>query len=528
MENISEIRKLTLGVYDSPQEQKQPMYTADLIRTNIAVFGGPMSGKTNFIKNLLVRLHEKLCPELIEEEIYILDFGGAMGSYGELGSVCACFDNSNEENVKRIFKTVEKRVSENALKMGSVSFPDYLEEKAGSGERPKHITLIIENINTFLSEDRYSSYQELLMKLCRDGLSRGLCVIFTANDITGGVSRYLSNFGTKIAFEMPADKYADIFSSRIIQPMRLPGRGLATVNSVPYEFQCFMPFENERAELADFISETKRLLAGKEVEKLIGFARELAKDNFQKYSFDGKSFAEHDRDPKQAVVGLDYYEHKPVAVELSDTRSVAVYGKRQFGKTNLLRLLLKKLVSANRGARVVLVDDGRRQLAAVGEEIKGQCEVRYLTSVEELKSFLSSEGYHKFGPNDRTFAEKATPYTVFVLQNKGLYQANAGVLIQSVFPQMISHAEESGYMFIFADVRRVTDRVMETSLNNCFEAAFLLDSIGEFISDKGSRSVFGEMDARELKAEYARCELGDGFYYDIERDSLKKLKIVKY
>ena len=63
---------------------------------------------------------------------------------------------------------------------------------------------------------------------------------------------------------------------------------------------------------------------------------------------------------------------------------------------------------------------------------------------------------------------------------------------------------------------------------NIFEAAFLLDSIGEFISDKGSRSVFGEMDARELKAEYARCELGDGFYYDIERDSLKKLKIVKY
>ena len=57
--------------------------------------------------------------------------------------------------------------------------------------------------------------------------------------------------------------------------------------------------------------------------------------------------------------------------------------------------------------------------------------------------------------------------------------------------------------------------------------AFLLDNIAEFVSDRGSRSVFGEMDPKELKNEYAKCELGDGYYYDIESDELKKIKLIK-
>ena len=33
--------------------------------------------------------------------------------------------------------------------------------------------------------------------------------------------------------------------------------------------------------------------------------------------------------------------------------------------------------------------------------------------------------------------------------------------------------------------------------------------------------------AKDLKNEYARCELGDGYFYDIESDELKKVKIIK-
>ena len=48
--------KLAMGIYDDPYEQKQPTFIIDNFLTHIAVLGGPMSGKTTFIKRLLVCL----------------------------------------------------------------------------------------------------------------------------------------------------------------------------------------------------------------------------------------------------------------------------------------------------------------------------------------------------------------------------------------------------------------------------------------------------------------------------------------
>ena len=35
------------------------------------------------------------------------------------------------------------------------------------------------------------------------------------------------------------------------------------------------------------------------------------------------------------------------------------------------------------------------------------------------------------------------------------------------------------------------------------------------------------MDVKSLKEEYASCEEGDGYFYSIEKDELKKLKFIK-
>ena len=156
---------IPMGQYDSPQSQEQPVFYLNLYRSNVAVFGAPMSGKTTFIKTLLVQLH-RLNNQLPEESTYIIDFGGNIGKYGKLGNVCACFDNSNEENIKRVFRTIEKRVSDNARKLQSQSYFSALD--AGIDAVPAHITLIVENINAFLADERYASYQERLMRFCRD------------------------------------------------------------------------------------------------------------------------------------------------------------------------------------------------------------------------------------------------------------------------------------------------------------------------------------------------------------------------
>ena len=115
-----------------------------------------MSGKTTFIKTLLVRLHQR--EQIPNESIYIIDFSGNMGEYSKLPNVCACFDNSNEENVKRVFKAVEAQLAKNVRLLKGQSFVgcEFKNQKTDI----RHIIFIIENFNSFLADERYDSYQE--------------------------------------------------------------------------------------------------------------------------------------------------------------------------------------------------------------------------------------------------------------------------------------------------------------------------------------------------------------------------------
>lgn len=518
--------RLAMGQYDAPLNQEQPVFYLDPFISNIAVFGSPMSGKTTFVKTLLVRLHENT-EKRPEENIYVIDFGGNMGDYGHLGNICACFDNSNEENIKRVFRTVEKKLSENSAKLDSRNYYTVVTKKPE--EAPAHLFLIIENINAFLADERYASYQEKLQKLCRDGLSKGLTVLITAND-TSGLGRILSNFGQKIAFDMPSDSYFEIFGSKVMKPMKLPGRGVVNIKSDNYEFQCFMPFPDTEDEdyIKALVQKTRQF---ENKNRMAAFTDDLTKENFGEYCTD-KSF---DINADTSVtVGLDYYEHKPIKVNINDSRTFAIYGKRQFGKTNLLNLLIDGISRNKPGSRYIFLDDGRKQLVDFHEgSKKPDGETVYLTDVASLRDYLTDNGYGGLKRNPSAMPRMAeitnTPFTVFVLQSKMLFRnsPDSKYLMSSWFPVMIGDADARNYLFIFPDVGTISEAEIRVPFNDNISVAFLLDSIGEFVADKGSKSVFGEMDAKELKTEYAKCSVGDGYIYDTEADELQKLKFIK-
>ncbi len=516
------MNQLAMGIYDDLDNQTQPVLYVDPSMSNMIVIGGHMSGKTTFIKTLLVRMHQEMDTSQ-ERDIYILDFGGNLGQYRDLSCVSACFDNSNEENIRRVFRMVEDKLEKNVKLLASRQFIDvfYSNEEV----RPAHLMLIIDNVNSFLADERYEPYHETLTKLCREGLSKGLSLIFTGSDLTGGVTRMLGSFDRRFALEGSADKYIDIFGQRVSAPMSCPGRGVTIIGGKPREIQLFLPFRDEQNELPTFRDFLKTIPT--KTDKLTAFDGDLTEDNF--FDYLSGSF-EEDVDPDCPVVGLDYYEHKPVSVNMHDVHAIAIYGKKKFGKTNLLRLLVRSIKKSHPDFRFVFFDDGRCALEEVYEEDKHNCS--YITSLDEFIDFLDKNGYSakmERGVLNKNFIERDNPGTVFVMQNKLLFQAAGAQLLKNVFPKMVATAEEKQYWFIYSDMRKIgnNDRDTESSLNNSISAAFLLDNIAEFVSDRGSRSVFGEMDPKELKSEYARCEIGDGYYYDIESDELKKIKVIK-
>lgn len=232
----------TLGKFDIPIIQMQPAFIVDLLDSNVILFGSAMSGKTTFIKTLVNILHKQYDED--QEQIFILDFGGALSEYRSMPLVSAYFDNSNEEYVKRVFKVMDNILKDNIKTLNGKNYRETTENQ------PIHTTFIIDNVNAFIDESRYTAYQEKLAKLCRDGLSKGITIVVTAGE-TKGLNSYMGSFKQKIAFEMPADKYADIFNGKVDAIGNNPGHGFANVTvkpegitgtfrmNLPYEVQCF-------------------------------------------------------------------------------------------------------------------------------------------------------------------------------------------------------------------------------------------------------------------------------------------------
>ena len=120
----------------------------------------------------------------------------------------------------------------------------------------------------------------------------------------------------------------------------------------------------------------------------------------------------------------------------------------------------------------------------------------------------------------------------FIMQNKQVFLQKpagktGGMIDAFFFAISMSEAEARRAWYLFTDVPKISDLGVYQSFNAQIRAAFLLDNIAEFLVAKGHSSVFGTMDAVELKYEYARCEIGDGYYYDIDREDLRKVKFIK-
>lgn len=558
-----------IGRQDIPVIQEQPEFMVDLLQTNLLLFGASMSGKTNLIKLLITILHKQYRES--DEQIFILDFGGALSEFEELPLVAAYFDNSNEEYVKRVFKLLEDQLKDN---INNLKGKNYI---SCDDNQPLHTTLFIDNVNAFLDEPRYATYQEKLAKICRDGLSKGITIVMTASS-TKGLSPYMNSFKQKIALEMPTESYLDIFSHKVIPVGNNPGHGYANVTLVPKELTVTFPLQTayeiqlnfaDNIHSDDFGNNIEKYFADRTVKKYKRFPRVLDQKEYDKLVEDNprdEYEAEH-KDRNKAVVGLDYTECMPYGVDYDSTKVIAIYGKKEFGKTNLLRRLLKDML-LDKKYRFLFFDDGREQLKKyISDEVTPESRKKYIKGYEDclvvgkdgkdcveklspMQQFIKSihEDYMDLSlvrRHDKLILKDICPgltlkpgsaeiynnnkNAVFVLQSKFLYMNTlvSRIFMEIILPSLAAQAEEKNWIFIFTDVRNINDSEIRDNFNSVIETAFLLDNIAEFVSERGQKSVFGNMDVKSLKEEYAHCEIGDGYAYSIEKDELKKIKFVK-
>jgi len=403
---------LKLGLYDDPQEQSQEEYSIDLYESNLAIFGTASSGKTTLLKTLLVHLHNK-AGKSDKKHVYILDFSNHLKSYADLPYVLAYFDASNEENVRRMFKILEEKLSENVKKLDGEHFVGF----EATEKRPAHITFIIDGLNSFFSQSRFDKYHETLTKISREGKKNGLTIVFTANEPVGNISRLLFYFDRKIAFDLPKDRYFDLFSVRVDKPMVLERRGIANIGGNCYEFQGFLPFRSIKQG-----EERNGLKTLNEKMKALGVdfdSWNLMKKKSFVGNLDITTWSMYTNSPLEVkegvlIAGLDYYTFDVYEIDLRATQTIAIYGNKESGKTNLL---LRILIGTFRMPEVRLVfwndkrgglneifdaldkfDDIREQnsLSKIYKDINGEYiadKIKILSSQADFERYIREEGY---------------------------------------------------------------------------------------------------------------------------------------
>ena len=634
---MSKSLNVILGRYDDPENQCQDNYCVDLYKTNLAIFGSAMSGKTSLLKMLLMQLHQQVASLVSHEEIYILDFSNGLSKYKELPLVDGYLEAAHEENIRRMFRIAEEKLSENIRNLKGQSF-------RGPNDKITHVTLVLDGVNIFLDNERLHTYHEQLKRLARDGISKGITVVMTASEISGNIRRLLPSFKRIIALDLPKDTYGELFNARAEKPLVLKGRGVANMESKVYEFQAYLPFDptagsqgdedvEEKAigdiaewysfagcPIAEYVTQGdsprtvgKKMSGTRYIVRIISNAEALAQrherklknfdeklernDAWKKYTgmtwkdyvsaedrlTDENDSGKHRHTLGDFTAGIDYYSFKPVKFNLKEALTIAIYGKKQFGKSNLLSMILDAAHEIDPDAELILWDDGRkgltrskivsRSIGRYDESWDGtECstdKIHFVSNVWEFEKLLLGKSLDVALDKDE-YAEPKTmdedvfaedfeinedfplefveleekaipdsmplqqipqehPFTIVVIQSRQFYQSST---FQSemchLIPRLaaaVNNAQDK-MLFVFSDVQRIAANDLRTQFNNCINHAFLLDDIVRFIKDKGSQSVFGMQDIDEMKERFGPCELGDGFYLNVQADEIQKLKFI--
>lgn len=516
------VRALPAGVYDAPSSQLQPELTLDLLEANVMIIGSAQTGKTTLLQSLLRGLAEAASPK--EVSVYILDFASKiMKVFQELNHVGGVLTDGDDEKLKNFFKMILSGMAERKevfSQLGVSSYEAYL-ELAPENPLP-HIVIMVDNLAMF--RELFPDYEEALLNICREGLALGITVIATAKQTSGLSYRYLNSFARRLAFNCTENsEYSSLFDRCQLRPRSFQGRGLAAVDKVVYEYQAFQPFpgekESQRTEaIRAFIASMEGIWGSLRARPVPGIPHLLTGDYWAE---NGLRF-----DPYVVPIGLTYGEIEPLTVDLAHIGGLGVYGRKGFGKSNLLRILLGYLQRHvfDFPSQVYLIDSYDHQLAefrtfGIVEQLTIDC-----GDFEDILQTFADEAERRMDILREGADLAEEPLLLCVLQNQGIY--GPGAVPKPVcerLRQLLKDAPQLKLCFLFSDVENNGEYAPPELLKVVRELGqqLLLDDLPG-VKFLGSN----KFTPAELKQNRKPLSLGDGYWYDA-RDGVQKLRLVK-
>ena len=328
---------IPIGVYDDPENQLQAEYRLDLGNENVLAIGSVQTGKSNFIQLILRTIGQKFDSE--DVNIYIMDFASmTLKIFEKMKHVGGVVIPGEDEKLKNLFKLLKTSIQERKEKLltvGVSSFGAYVE--AGYTDYPR-IIVLMDNFAVF-KELYEETYEADFQFLTREGPTYGICFVVTNGRTAGFGYKYMSNFGTRIAFNCnESTEYGNLFDRCRTEPKDVPGRILFKKSNTIYECQTYLAFEGQKeveraASMHEFIDIANHNAVGKRARLIpsvpdlltLDYLHENYRISHRKYSYS---------------MALDYSTVDVVDVDAGHSGEICIIGRDPLKRERVLKNIM--------------------------------------------------------------------------------------------------------------------------------------------------------------------------------------------
>lgn len=325
-----------IGLVDNPFAQRRDTLTIDLRSAggNVAIVGGPRSGKTTALHAVVVGLAQTHDPEAVQ--IYGLDFGGgSLSVLRSLPHVGAVAGRLERDLARRIVGHVQALVRERETL-----------RREGTHDVQGDAFLVVDG--WAVARQEFDGMEEAVSAIATQGLSLGVHVVVTVSRWADIRPALKDQLGTRIELCLgdPADSEMDRKRARLLGS-RPPGHGLTREG---LEFVLAVPC----ADGADVAAVAARF-PGRAAPAVRLLPSRVAHADVV------------DQAGGQIALGLGEDDMRAVAVDFASHPHLLILGATECGKTAALRTLCREIVRTTRSdaARIVVVDFRRTLLGVV-------------------------------------------------------------------------------------------------------------------------------------------------------------------
>jgi S-DNA-T family DNA segregation ATPase FtsK/SpoIIIE len=416
-----------IGQMDDPENQNQMPYVIDFAEDgNVAICGSIVSGKSTLMQTIAYSLIQQYSPDAVN--IYALDFSSkSMSAFEGAPHFGGVMYENDSDKIAKFFNMINGILEERKKIFHGGNYKQYVRV---NGVSLPAIFIFIDNYGAFKLKTE-ETYEEDIMRLSKEGISNGIFLIvsgggFNSNEIT---SRISENFATVLTLSLK-DKYeyGDLLHTMQINVMPeqgVKGRGLAYYGNRILEYQAALAVnadnDYERIEMIRSVCEgMSDAWSGKRARPVPVIPEKPVWEEFSALD----EYKERSNTAGLLPIGYDHADASVYSIPLDEVFCYGIYGDRQTGKTNLMKICV--LSALDKNADVYVIDAEEKPLRMFdgvegvqyksGEQDIFDCFNSLIPTIKQRRDFRQNLIEQNMEPEEivKAMNEEFRPLIVFI------------------------------------------------------------------------------------------------------------------